>query len=185
MLAVDDSPLRQSTPCVTYLLIAPKSKLRDDMVARISAAATQKAHAINFQVRTIDHLPFEKVRSKPRPRIDYLIIMLDPVTIDFAWLRSQFTKISFEYFIGRTSLVVVTKEDPSQLSTGLIHEIDEMEDLYDLAIHYCDTEDAQSTATVIAQLLRLGELAVQYQSDHTPLTLKCADLICVTETRLM
>jgi hypothetical protein len=35
---------------------------------------------------------------------------------------------------------VLAEADPSQLSSGLIQEIETMEDLFDLAIHYCDIE---------------------------------------------
>ncbi|XP_078690947.1 centromere protein M-like [Branchiostoma floridae x Branchiostoma belcheri] len=131
---------------------------------------------LKLQVRTTTSLPLPEENTHTRPRIDYIVFIIDLTNrLSFSTVKSAVQCVDVEYFLGRACFVVTNAKGTSDQCVEM-EEVSRLADMYNTMYICGATKEGHpdERTTLANRLLRLVEVSAG-RKNVSPLLL---DLTC-------
>ncbi|XP_066291685.1 centromere protein M-like [Branchiostoma lanceolatum] len=116
---------------------------------------------LKLQVRTTTSLPLPEENTDTRPRIDYIVFIIDLTNrLSFSTVKSAVQCVDVEYFLGRACFVVTNAKGTSDQCVEM-EEVSRLADMYN-TMYICGAikeGDSDERTTLANRLLRLVEVS--------------------------
>ncbi|XP_064646767.1 centromere protein M-like [Lineus longissimus] len=160
---------------VTILFVGSESINVNILAKAVMERSGKRYDKVNFNIncRTAVKLPLPADPDNKRPNIDYIVFLTDNNKDSFANMKRSLRYLDVEFFLGKMSLVLVSKPSDIESEVTMITE-DNLHNLADTCRTtplFVDLENAEDTKAVADILLYTIEIAAGFKQGVSSLLL--------------
>ncbi|CAB4011637.1 Hypothetical predicted protein [Paramuricea clavata] len=153
----------------TILVVSIKGIGMEDFVE----AMLQMDTSYSTQIRTTTSLPLPKQTdsSEPRPRIDYIVFIVDLSNQQsFKMIEEAVKLVDVDYFLGRCCFIL-SKAKQEHLHSVDLNEVTDLVEAYDSTMFCGDLTNEEERMNLVEKVLHHAEIACGFCNDVNSLLL--------------
>ncbi|KAL5016222.1 hypothetical protein ScPMuIL_005811 [Solemya velum] len=133
------------------------------------------------QIRTASILPLPEKNDSERPRIDFVVFMVDLTRVEsMKSVLNSLEQLDARYSLGKSCFAITKVNDPDRRSVA-IESLMEVSEAYGITAIFGELETEEEKQCLANRILRMVEVASGFKPNITPLLLETVRVPNVTE----